>query len=791
MELTSVIFVSAVSNEFHKVPLESRHLFPSYRDVVKQAFRVLAKHYEVIVQEDLPLGFDDLLKTLDDEITRSLFVIHLVGDLAGFAPEPAPLRELHARHPDLLDGAPELRDAVGNGLGVTYTQWELYLAFHHKKGHLIFEVQPSAPRSPLFAPPTPADQASQTAHRRRIEVTGAHRSPFENQGDVARKSIRSFLHFRVDLTVDPVEPSKAARDEAWEHPEEIVKYLAEAIKKPDPRAVPVMDPANVAAFVAAVRSAAERWQVNLATILDIAARYEEEIRAVAESRPTPAALYDQALAELALGDYTASRFSTRRAANLALELLETQPLDEPFYREAALNALLLLHEAAKAAHDTPAAIAALEEAGALVDQEADPLLWAEIHESLVHFLLEHAKLDRAHDLISDIIDVREERQGEDHPDLAGTLMLWANLLYARANYSGMKSVAARAGRIYAGQTPPELSGFAKALNAQALALTEESRPAEAEPLYRRALAIDEASFGPDHPKVATELNNLAQLLKATNRLSEAEPLMHRALAIDEASFGPDHPNVATELNNLAQLLQATNRLLEAEPLMRRALAIDEASFGPDHPNVAIRLNNLALLLKATNRLSEAEPLYRRALAIDEASLGPDHPDVAIDLNNLAQLLQATNRLSEAEPLMRRALAIDEAILGPDHPDVAVDLNNLAQLLQDTNRLSEAEPLMRLALAIDEASFGPDHPNVAIRLNNLAQLLQDTNRLSEAEPLMRRALEIYLQFTAATGHEHPHLNMALENYSVFLKEMGRSPAQIRAQLEGIVQSILRF
>ncbi len=62
--------------------------------------------------------------------------------------------------------------------------------------------------------------------------------------------------------------------------------------------------------------------------------------------------------------------------------------------------------------------------------------------------------------------------------------------------------------------------------------------------------------------------------------------MRRALAIDEHSFGPEHPNVAIRLNNLAQLLQATNRLAEAEPLMRRALAIDEQSFGPEHPNVA-------------------------------------------------------------------------------------------------------------------------------------------------------------------------------------------------------------
>ena len=137
--------------------------------------------------------------------------------------------------------------------------------------------------------------------------------------------------------------------------------------------------------------------------------------------------------------------------------------------------------------------------------------------------------------------------------------------------------------------------------------------AEAEPLYRRALAIDERSYGPDHPDVARALNNLAELLQATNRLAEAEPLYRRALAIDERSYGPDHPTVA--LNNLAELLQATNRLAEAEPLYRRALAIDERSYGPDHPTVALRLNNLASLLRATNRLDEAEPLSRRAVQI--------------------------------------------------------------------------------------------------------------------------------------------------------------------------------
>jgi tetratricopeptide (TPR) repeat protein len=261
---------------------------------------------------------------------------------------------------------------------------------------------------------------------------------------------------------------------------------------------------------------------------------------------------------------------------------------------------------------------------------------------------------------------------------------------------------------------------ARLFNQLGLMLRAKADYAQAEPLMRRALAIDEKSYGLDHPEVARDLSNLALLLQDTNRLAEAEPHMRRALAIFEKSLGSDHPKVATCLNNLALLLQATNRLADAEPLLRRALAIDEQSYGPDHRKVATG-NNLAELFRATNRPAEAEPLMRRALAIDEMSLGPDHPGVARDLNNLAQLLQDTNRLAEAEPLIRRALAIDETSYGPDHPDVAIRLNNLAQLLQDTNRLAEAEPLMRRALATLEKSLGPDHPNTVTVRDNLAGL----------------------------------------------------------------------
>ncbi len=71
---------------------------------------------------------------------------------------------------------------------------------------------------------------------------------------------------------------------------------------------------------------------------------------------------------------------------------------------------------------------------------------------------------------------------------------------------------------------------------------------------RRSLAIDEKSFGKDHPIVARDLNNLGILLQSRGRLAEAESLMRRSLAIFETSLGVEHPLTATVRGNLARLL---------------------------------------------------------------------------------------------------------------------------------------------------------------------------------------------------------------------------------------------
>ncbi len=73
--------------------------------------------------------------------------------------------------------------------------------------------------------------------------------------------------------------------------------------------------------------------------------------------------------------------------------------------------------------------------------------------------------------------------------------------------------------------------------------------------------------------MATGLNNLALLYETQGRYAEAEPHYKRALAIYEKALGPEHPHVAQSLENYAALLRQTARADEAERMEARAKAI--------------------------------------------------------------------------------------------------------------------------------------------------------------------------------------------------------------------------
>ena len=82
------------------------------------------------------------------------------------------------------------------------------------------------------------------------------------------------------------------------------------------------------------------------------------------------------------------------------------------------------------------------------------------------------------------------------------------------------------------------------------------------------------------------------MLQALGDLNGARAASERALAIDEATYGPDHPSVATRLSNLGAVLQDLGDLNGARTAFWRALRILEQSLPPGHPHIERVRRNL-------------------------------------------------------------------------------------------------------------------------------------------------------------------------------------------------------
>src|SRR5471030_3137364 len=118
--MSAQIFLSTVSDEFR-----------SYRDQLRGD---LTRHnVEVKVQEDFVDLGGDTLDNLDVYIAHCDAVVHLIGEMIGSEPAEREQRALLVKYPDLDDQLPLLDDALKHGVGISYTQWEAWLALYHGK----------------------------------------------------------------------------------------------------------------------------------------------------------------------------------------------------------------------------------------------------------------------------------------------------------------------------------------------------------------------------------------------------------------------------------------------------------------------------------------------------------------------------------------------------------------------------------------------------------------------------------------------------------------------------------
>lgn len=287
----------------------------------------------------------------------------------------------------------------------------------------------------------------------------------------------------------------------------------------------------------------------------------------------------------------------------------------------------------------------------------------------------------------------------------------------------------------------------QSLNSLSVVLTELGRPAEAEPMLRRVLTIQERLLPEDSLETARTLSNLSECLRQQGNLEEAEKHNRRSLSIVEKKLGNDDLAASVVINNLSMILLDQCRYDESEELMKRSLSIRETRLGAHDKSVATVLNNLATLNYRQGKYLEAESLFRRTLAIWEKTSGRVHPDYALGMSNLALVLRDQGNLEEAERLYRQTLSIQEATLGAESTLVATTLSNIATLLtgKGQGNFNEIEELFRRSINIWQAALdkGMVEENAAflLTLHNLAEFYLDDKKFDHAETVCKQCLAL--------------------------------------------------
>ncbi len=418
--------------------------------------------------------------------------------------------------------------------------------------------------------------------------------------------------------------------------------------------------------------------------------------------------------------------------------------------------------------------------------EGQPGVKADVLETMGRSYKNLALYPEAVELLTGSLELRRDLYGPEHPSVADSLQLLADIEMARGKYRQGESINRRALELRRRHYGDEHELVAESLFRLARLLELSGDLDDAEEHYREALAIARRRGSPE--TLAAVLDRFAILFSKRDEDAQAAAMFTEALAIYDELHGKLHPESALVRNNLALLYKNRGDLERAELLFRRAEEIQRQVFDGAHSHLATTLYNRALLFAERGRYDEAEALYEEALAMRREVYRGEHPVIALTLDNLAKLHRERGRYDAAETLHREALAMQLRLLGEEHPDIAVTRGNLAQLLGSRGDFDAAEELYRQALLGARRGLGERHSQVAVLLNNLGDTLLSQGRRGGAEEAFREALSIHRE---AVGDDHPEVAVTLYNLAVLEQTRGDAAAAEASYSEALAISLARF
>jgi serine/threonine-protein kinase len=387
-------------------------------------------------------------------------------------------------------------------------------------------------------------------------------------------------------------------------------------------------------------------------------------------------LNDRARVRRALADAQASAHKAEQVTDFALGMFDNggSGVSSP----DSLNARDLLTRGVRRAHELA----------------AQPATEAQMLDLIGRIRMQMGDYQGARPVLQEALEIRRRALGENHPDVASSLIHLAALTSAMDR--------------------PDTSAI---------------------PLIRRALAIRRDKFGSGDPLSTDALYQLASELHMSGQYRTARPLFDEWLQLERQQppqFTPEH---SEQLSTMASILSFSHQFARADTLRLRVLRLDRALYGPSHFRVAADLSELGSSQLDLGDTTSADTLLHQAVALVRHAYPGGHPQLANSLRNLGYLLVERQRWAEADSVWSECADIYRRFggvqsLGYQNARAFVGLS--AAML---GRSAAAERVLRDVLSSAVARRPAPNPVADRARLFLGRALLDEGRVTEAEPLL--------------------------------------------------------
>lgn len=392
------------------------------------------------------------------------------------------------------------------------------------------------------------------------------------------------------------------------------------------------------------------------------------------------------------------------------------------------------------------ALAYVEDEARLTPEQLQRHVRARELDKQVHTAYGQGKYAAARAPAEELLRIRREVLGRDHPRTADALALLGVMEMLSADYPAAGAHLEEARTIRAKQYGTRHPEYANAVSLLGSFYYFRGDLVKARPLIETTCDLSRELFGEKSAAYADALNNLAALQRDLGDVPASLALCRQVRDLRKQLFGVNSVAYANSVHNLATACSESGDLSQALRLFEQCLALRRKLLPPGHPHTADTINNLAAAYLELGDFAKAIELFEEARQMRRKVLTEQHPAYADSLRNLAGAYQKKGDFTRALQLLEEARTIYSKFGGRDDPGV---VNALASLASERGDLAPARALYQQAADLRRQQLGPTHPLYASTLEGLAAVYREVGDPGRALDAAQRALAIRKQ----TGGEN--------------------------------------